>query len=172
MWWCLKTPVVFLLYFVNFFFVFRRGNLGSLSSDSARKLDVLGHDGDTLGVDGAQVGVLEKTDEVCLGCLLESENGGSLESQVRLEVLGDLSYESLEGKLSDEKVRGFLVSTDLTKSDGSGSVSVRLLHTSGGGGRFTRSLGGELFTGSFSSGGFSCGLFGTCHFEKFELIAC
>ena len=123
-------------------------------------------------MDGAQVGVLEKTDEVGLGGFLEGKNGGSLESEVRLEVLCDLSYESLEGKLSDEKIRGLLVTSDLTKSDGSRSVSVGLLHTSGGGGGFTRSLGGELFTGSFSSGGFSCGLLGTGHFEKFELIAC
>ena len=140
-------------------------NLRSLSSDSARKLDVLGHDGDTLGVDGAQVGVLEKTDEVCLGGLLESKNGRSLESQVSLEVLGDLSYQSLEGKLSDEQVRGFLVSTDLTKSDGSRSVSVGLLDTSGGGGRFTCCLGGELLSRSFTSGGFTCGLLGSGHFE-------
>ena len=34
-------------------------DLGTLSADTAGQLDVLGHDGDTLGVDGAQVGVLE-----------------------------------------------------------------------------------------------------------------
>ena len=144
-------------------------HLCSFSADSAGQLNVLGHDGDTLGVDGAQVGVLEKTDEVGLGGFLEGKNGGSLESEVRLEVLCDLSHKSLEGKLSDEKIRGLLVTSDLTKSDGSRSVSVRLLHTSGGGGRFTRSLGGELFTGSFSSGGFSCGLLGTGHFDLIEL---
>ena len=140
-------------------------HLCSFSADSAGQLNVLGHDGDTLGVDGAQVGVLEKTDEVGLGGFLEGKNGGSLESEVRLEVLCDLSHKSLEGKLSDEKIRGLLVTSDLTKSDGSRSVSVGLLHTSGGGGGFTRSLGGELFTGSFSSGGFSCGLLGMGHFD-------
>ena len=40
----------------------QRINLSTLSADTAGKLDVLGHDGDTLGVDGAQVGVLKKTD--------------------------------------------------------------------------------------------------------------
>ena len=129
--------------------------------ESTRKLDVLEHDRDTLGMDRTQVGILEKTDKVRLGSLLKSKDRSGLESQVRLEVLGDLSNESLEGKLSDEKLRGFLVLSDLTKSDSSGSVSVRLLHTSAGRGRLTRSLGGELFTGSFSSGGFSCGLLGT-----------
>ena len=34
-------------------------DLGPLSTDTSGKLDVLGHDGDALGVDGAQVGVLE-----------------------------------------------------------------------------------------------------------------
>ena len=48
-------------------------------------------DGDTLGVDGAQVGVLEQGDEVRLNRLLESTDGGRLESQVGLEVLGDLT---------------------------------------------------------------------------------
>jgi hypothetical protein len=32
-----------------------------LPSDPACQLDVLGHDGDSLGVDGAQVGVLKQT---------------------------------------------------------------------------------------------------------------
>ena len=34
-------------------------------------MDIFGHDGHTLGVDGAQVGVLEKTNEVGLGCFLK-----------------------------------------------------------------------------------------------------
>jgi len=32
-------------------------DLGALSTDAASQLHVLGHDGDALGVDGAQVGV-------------------------------------------------------------------------------------------------------------------
>ena len=49
----------------------QKGNLSSLSTDAAGQLDVLGHDGDTLGVDGAQVGVLEQTDQVGLASLLK-----------------------------------------------------------------------------------------------------
>ena len=41
-------------------------SLGALSADAAGELDVLGHDGDALGVDGAQVGVLEQPDQVSL----------------------------------------------------------------------------------------------------------
>ena len=62
-------------------------NLSTLSTDAAGQLDVLGHDGDTFGVDGAQVGVLEESDKVSFRCFLESLDGGSLESQVSLEVL-------------------------------------------------------------------------------------
>ena len=53
--------------------------LGSLSSDSSGQLDVLGHDGDPLGVDGTQVGILEKSDEVGLAGLLESHDSRALE---------------------------------------------------------------------------------------------
>ena len=48
-------------------------------------------DGDTLGVDSAQVGVLEEGDEVRLDGLLESTDGGRLEAEVGLEVLGNLT---------------------------------------------------------------------------------
>ena len=62
-----------------------------LSADPARELYVLGHDGDALGVDGAEVGVLEEGDEVGLGRLLQRADGGALEAQVVLEVLRDLA---------------------------------------------------------------------------------
>ena len=83
-----------------------------------RGLDVLGHDGDALGVDGAQVGVLEEADEVRLGRLLEGEDGGGLEAEVRLEVLGDLADEALERELADQQLGGLLVLADLTERDG------------------------------------------------------
>jgi len=84
-------------------------------------LDVLGLDGDTLGVDGAQVGVLEEGDEVRLDGLLQSTDGGRLEAEVGLEVLGDLTDQTLEGELADEQLSGLLVATDLTESDGTRS---------------------------------------------------
>ena len=67
-------------------------------------MKISGHDGDSLGVDGAEVGVLEEGDEVGLGGFLEGEHGGALEPQFLLELVGDLADESLEGKLSDEEV--------------------------------------------------------------------
>ena len=70
-------------------------------------------------MDGAQVGVLEEGDEVCLNGLLERADGGALEAEVALEVLGDLTDETLEGELANEELGRLLVATDLTESDGS-----------------------------------------------------
>jgi hypothetical protein len=41
-------------------------HLRALASDAAGKLDVLGHDCHTLGVDGGKVGILKKTYKVSL----------------------------------------------------------------------------------------------------------
>ncbi|OEL31418.1 histone H3.2, partial [Dichanthelium oligosanthes] len=71
-------------------------------------LDVLGHDGDVLGVDGAEVGVLEEPDEVGLGRLLQCGDGGALEAEVGLEVLRDLPHQALERQLADQRLRALL----------------------------------------------------------------
>ena len=128
-------------------------------------MDVLWHDGDSLGVDGAQVGVFEEADQVGFAGFLESCDSGRLESQVGLEVLGDLSDQTLEWELSDEKLGRLLVSSDLSKSDGSWSVSVRFLYSSCGWGALSGSLGGQLFSWSFTSSRFSCSLLGSSHFD-------
>ena len=47
----------------------------SISSDSLGELKISGHDGDSLGVDGAQVGILEEGDEVGLGSFLKGKYG-------------------------------------------------------------------------------------------------
>jgi len=87
--------------------------LRALAADAARQLDVLGHDGDALGVDGAQVGVLKQANQVGLGCLLQRQDGGALEAQVRLEVLRNLANQALEGQLADEQLRALLVLANL-----------------------------------------------------------
>merc|ERR1712131_550422 len=100
-----------------------------LATDATGQLDVLGHDGDTLGVDGAQVGVLKQADEVSLRSLLEGHDSAGLETQISLEVLGDLTDQTLEGQLADQELSGLLVTTDLTEGDGSRPVPVGLLDT-------------------------------------------
>ena len=138
-------------------------NLSSLSTDPPGELDVLGHDGDPLGVDGAQVGVLKQTNKVGLAGLLEGHDGRGLEPEVSLEVLGDLSHQTLEGQLADEELSGLLVSSDLSESNSSRPVSVGLLDSSSSGGRFAGSLGGQLFPGGFASSGLASSLLGTGH---------
>ena len=138
-------------------------NLSTLSADAASKLDVLGHDGHPLGVDGAQVGVLEEADQVSLRGFLKGHDGGGLEAQVGLEVLGDLTNETLEGQLPDEELSALLVTTDLTESHGTGPVTMGLLDSSGSRGRLASSLGGQLLARGLASGGLTSSLLCTCH---------
>ena len=67
-------------------------------------MEVLGHDGDSLGVDGAEVGVLEERDQICFGSLLKGEDCLALESHFLLEFGGDFADQSLEGQLADEEI--------------------------------------------------------------------
>ena len=53
------------------FMSFRR--LCTLTTDTTCELNVLGHNGHTLGVNGAQVGVFKETDQVSLRCFLKNE---------------------------------------------------------------------------------------------------
>ena len=102
--------------------------LGLLATDAAGELDVLGHDGDTLGVDGAEVGVLEKRDKVGLGGFLQGRNGVALKAQVLgVEFPGDLPHKPLEGKLADEELGRLLVLADLTESHDARTETVGLL---------------------------------------------
>lgn len=140
-----------------------RWRLGAFTADSASQLNVFRHNGDTLGVDGAQVGVLEETDEVRLAGLLEGHHGGALEAEVGLEVLSDLTDQTLEGQLADEQFGTLLVATDLTESDGTGTVTMGLLHAAGRRRALASCLGGELFAWRLTTGGFTSGLLRTCH---------
>jgi len=76
-----------------------RHSLGTLSTDATGQLNVLGHDGNALGVDGAEVGILEEANQVRLRRLLQGHHGRRLEAQIRLEVLGDLANETLQNQL-------------------------------------------------------------------------
>ena len=127
-------------------------------------MNVLGHDSDTLGVDGAQVGVLKESDKVGLAGLLEGHDSRGLETQVSLEVLGNLSDEALEGQFADEELGALLVTPDLSQGDSSWPVSVGLLHASCGRCALPGSLGGQLLARSLSSCALTGCLLGTCHF--------
>ena len=143
--------------------------LSTLSTDTASQLDVFWHDSHTLGMNGTQVGVLKKTDKVSLTGFLEGHNSRALETQVGLEILGNLTDQALEGKLADEKLSGLLVSSDLTESNCSWPISVGFLDSSCGRSRLPGSLGGQLFSWGLASSGFASGLFGTCHDDSSDL---
>ena len=101
-------------------------SLRALATEAARKLDVLGLDGNTLGMDGAEVGVFEERDEIGLNGLLQRADGGALEAEIALKVLGDLTDETLEGELADQELGRLLVATDLTEGDGTCDVLVNV----------------------------------------------
>jgi len=129
-----------------------------LSANTASKLDILGHDSHTLGVNSAQVGILKETNKVCFGCFLQSKNRRRLEAKVGLEILSNFTDKALERCLTNEKVSRLLVLSDFTKGDSSGAVPVWLLHSSGSRSWLTRRLNSQrdihqwVKTGSQKSG--------------------
>lgn len=141
----------------------RVGDLCALASDASSELNVLGHDGHSLGVNGTEIRVLKETDEVGFGGFLKGGNGGGLEPEVGLVVLGNLSNESLEGELSNEQLSGLLVSSNLSKGDRPRSEAVGLLDSSSRDGGLPCCLGGDVLSGCFPSSRFTCGLFGSGH---------
>lgn len=94
--------------------------LRPLAPESPSKLDILGLDGDALGMDGSEISVFKEGNEVGLGGLLEGTDGRRLEAQVCLKVLGDFTNQALERQFADQELGRLLVTTDLTKGDGTG----------------------------------------------------
>jgi len=66
--------------------------LSPLAADAARKLDVLLHHRNTLGMDGAQLGVLKETDQVGLGRLLQRQNSRRRKARRVFVLLRDLAH--------------------------------------------------------------------------------
>ena len=57
-----------------------------------------------------------------------------MEPQAHLEVLSDLTNETLEGELPDKELCGLLVATNFTEGDGTRPEAMGLLDTTSGGG--------------------------------------
>ena len=76
-------------------------------------MHVPGHDGDSLGVDAAEVGVFEQTHQVGFGSLLKSTDRRGLELQTSVEILGNLPHQPLDRGPLDEQLGGLLVPPDL-----------------------------------------------------------
>jgi hypothetical protein len=107
-------------------------------------------------MDSAQIGVVKKRDEICFNRLLKCANSRGLKAEVCSEVMRNLTDEALERQPADQKLRRFLVPTDLTKSHSSRLVSVGLLNTAGTGCDFSSSLGSKILPRGFDSSPVIC----------------
>jgi len=104
-------------------------------------------------MNSTQVGIFKETDQVSFRSFLEGSNGGCLEPEIGLEVLSNLTNKSLERELADEELGALLVPSDLTKSNSSGSETMRLLDSSSSGGSaLACCLGSKLLAWCLSSG--------------------
>jgi hypothetical protein len=79
--------------------------------------------------------------------------------------VGRKAYQTLEGELANEKLGRLLVTTDLTESDGTRLVAVRLLDTTGRRGALAGSLRGELLTRGLATGRFAGSLLSAGHYD-------
>jgi hypothetical protein len=85
-------------------------------------MNIFGHDGDPLGMDGTQVGVLEETHEIGLCCLLQSKDRMALETQVTLQCIymklhsdiTNVSKEKPKDKLQIDPACGDQIGNDRT----------------------------------------------------------
>merc|ERR1719347_774943 len=141
-------------------------SLGPLAPDPTSELDIFGHYSNPLGMDGAQVSILEQSHQVGLTCLLQSHYSRTLEPEIGLEILGNLPDKALERQLTDEQLRGLLISPYFPESHGPRPVPVRLLDSSCGRGRFPSSFGSELLPRSFPSSGLPGSLLSASHYSS------
>lgn len=135
----------------------------SLASNPPSQLDIFGHDGDPLGMNSAQIGVLEQTHKVRLRSLLQRRHSRALEPKIRLEILSNLPDQPLERQFPDQQLGALLVLSDLPQSNRPRAEAVGLFHTSGGRGGLSCRLRGQLLPGCLSSGRFSCCLLCSRH---------
>ncbi len=70
--------------------------LETVTANAASQQHVLGHDGHTLGVNGAQIGVFKQSDQERFSRLLKSEHRLRLEAQFGFEVHRDIADQTLK----------------------------------------------------------------------------
>ncbi|KAL8140193.1 hypothetical protein V2J09_006214 [Rumex salicifolius] len=86
-----------------------------LAPNPPSKLNIFRHNRDSLSMNSTKIGVLKQTNKVSLSGLLKRSYSGALESEIGLEILGDLTHQPLEWELSDEKLSALLVLPDLSQ---------------------------------------------------------
>lgn len=159
-----------------------------VSADALGQLKVLGHDGHPLGMDGAEVSVLEKRHQVGLSSFLEGQDSLTLEPDLLFKLSSNLTHQSLEGELPDQQVGlnkggkriesqlqgvetkiesyALLEFSDLSESNCSRFESVGLLHAGNDrGGLPSNFLSGKLLAGHLLCCGLACSLLGSGHLQ-------
>ena len=101
----------------------------SLTADASGQLNIFGHNGNSLGVNGTQIGILKEADHVGFTGFLDGKDCLRLESQIALVLGGNFSNKSLEGQLANKQLCRLLKLSDFSEGDCAGSESVWLLNT-------------------------------------------
>ena len=94
------------------------------------QLHVFWHDGDTLGMDSAEIGIFKETHKISLTRLLQGHHCSTLEAQIRSMNLCNLTHKPLEGILANEQCCSLLIFPDLPESYCAWSVTVRYFDSS------------------------------------------
>jgi len=118
-----------------------------LRPESSGELDVSAHDGNSLAVNSTKIGVLEESNKVCLGSFLKGKNGGRLPSEFTVVIIANFPDESLERKFSQKELSGFLVPSNLSEGDRTGSEPMGPLNPTPPGMSLPCSLPGKSLLG-------------------------
>ncbi len=114
----------------------------ALSADSASKVQVLLHHGDSIGVDGTKVGILKQTSDVALGSFLKGDKSGALEAELGVDTIRYCANKALERSPRKHELDRFLVSLNFSDGDCAGSESAFLLNSTLSGGSLLLCFGG------------------------------
>ena len=138
-------------------------NLSPFPTDAASELDILGHDGHALGVDGTQVGVLEEPNQVSFARFCSCHNGRILKPQLSHEisryVTNQIAGSDNNGLRSSVL---FMVTANLSEGHVP-TIAMRFLDASSCGCRFAGGLGRQLLSRCFASCTLTSSLFCTSH---------
>ncbi len=88
--------------------------LSYLITNTATEANILGHDGDALGMNRTKIGIFECSDEIGLSRFLYGHERTDSKARIRLEILSDFSNETPKRLLVHEKVGRLLELPDLT----------------------------------------------------------
>jgi hypothetical protein len=147
-----------------------------LAANTARQLNVLGHDSNPLAMDGAEIGLLKQPNKVRLCAFLKSHKSMVPKQEIRPEVLSNLTHQPLERGFEDEELSPLLILPDLTQGHSAWAEVERLLDPSSARSGLACSLGGQGLPRSLAASGLSRSLLRACHrwtemyFPRFDFL--